>query len=77
MTTKDKCEAILKWVVANLDDDRENKKRVAFERNWGGNTLTVFCGRSHTHYGKPCGEWKELVDELYSALHGGPGLSWE
>lgn len=76
LNTAQKCEAILQKML-----ERANKgEAVTLERDFGGNTLTIYLGEptavSHTHCGVPDGEWEVLVDNLYNSLHGGPGLSW-
>lgn len=73
MTTKGKCEAILKEVLRRCN---EEDARVSFEGDLGGNTLTVLHDQSHTHVGVCDGSWDALVDSLYQTLGGGPGLSW-
>jgi len=72
MTTQEKCEAIVRRIVecANKDD------RIAFERDCGGNTLTILFAQGHTHVGVPGGDFDLLVENLYNTLHGEPGLSW-
>lgn len=75
--TTDKCEAILRKIVEVCNKDN----KIAFERDLGDLTLTIFLNGSHTHVGIPDGStdenaWNILVDHLYNCLHGGPGLSW-
>lgn len=72
MNLQEKCEAILRRVVEIVNKDGV----VAFEDDFGGNTLTVIAGQGHTHVGVPDGSFELLVENLYNTLHGGPGLSW-
>ena len=72
METAEKCEAILKKMLEHANSGRE----VRLESDFGGNTVTICVGNSHTHCGVPDGGFDLLVDNLYNSLHGGPGLSW-
>lgn len=72
MTTADKCEAIVRKIVELCNEG----KPVGFEEDFGGNTLTIFVEKMHTHVGVPDGDFDLLVDNLYNSMHGGPGLSW-
>lgn len=72
MTTSDKCEAIIRKVLELANED----KKVTFERDWGGNSITLFINNSHTHVGYDEGTFENFVDQLHNSLHGGPGLSW-
>jgi hypothetical protein len=50
-------------------------RTVRFERDLGGFTLAVYLDDKHTHVG----DWEGfdvMVENLYNALYGGPGLSW-
>ena len=72
MTTKHKCQAIIERIIelTNLGQP------VLFHDDFGGHTLTVLVGKSHTHCGVPDGSFNQLVDSLHATLTGGPGLSW-
>jgi hypothetical protein len=43
-------------------------KMVAFEDDWGGNTITICVDNAHTHCGSPDGSFQQMVDDLYLAL---------
>lgn len=73
MTRAEECEAILLKVV----EWANGGQRIIFGKDWGGNTLVISFGHMHTHAGVPHGDWETLVSQVYSLLHGGPGLSWE
>jgi hypothetical protein len=74
MTTDEKCRAILEKFVQILDKDIP----IELEPDFGGNTMTISVGGSHTHVGipPPDDDFDLMVDNLYNAVHGGPGLSW-
>lgn len=72
MNTEEKCKAIIEKIVELTNEG----KTVSFEDDWGGNSLTIFIDKMHTHVGMPDGDFEMLVDNLYNTLHGGPGLSW-
>jgi hypothetical protein len=44
--------------------------KVAFEEDWGGNSITVFIDDSHTHCGIPEGSFDSLVKSLHETLVG-------
>lgn len=50
--------------------------KVAFEEDWGGNSITVFIDDSHTHCGIPEGNFDSLVKSLHETLVRGGGLSF-
>lgn len=76
MTTKEKCEAIIKRILA-ITDETEDGISITFSRDWGGNSITVIrSDRGHTHCGQDDGTFGHLVDSLLSTLSDGPGLSW-
>ena len=72
MTTPEQCEAIFQKIQELTDKDES----VAFTRDWGGNSLTVYVGKNHTHVGLEDGTFEDMIDGLHNVLHGGPGLSW-
>ena len=72
MTTPEKCEVIIRRIVELANEERP----VKFEQDFGGNTLTIYIGDMHTHCGVPNGAFDLLVDNLYNAVTGGPGLSF-
>lgn len=63
-------------IIAKIVELANSGKRVTFEEDFGGNTLTVFIDGQHTHCGCPGAPLSNLIDGLYASLHGGPGLSW-
>jgi hypothetical protein len=50
--------------------------KVAFEEDWGGNSITVFIDDSHTHCGIPEGSFDSLVKSLHETLVRGGGLAF-
>jgi uncharacterized protein YuzB (UPF0349 family) len=50
--------------------------RVAFEEDWGGNSITVFVNDCHTHCGISEGSFDSLVKSLHETLVEGSGLSF-
>jgi len=72
MGTPEKCEAIIKKIVELANDG----KKIAFEEDWGSNSLTIYINELHTHAGYSGATFDLLVDNLYNSLHGGSGLSW-
>jgi hypothetical protein len=72
MNRRDKCEAILEKILELVNQGR----RVAFEEDWGGNSLTLFIDGAHTHCGVKGNSWNDLINSLHSTLSGGPGLSF-
>jgi hypothetical protein len=69
------CREILQKIV-----ERANAGVVVkFSEDWGGNSLKLYLDDMHTHVG-PIVEmpepFEQLVKELHSVLHGGPGLSF-
>lgn len=68
-----KAEAVLQRIV---DLSNEGKK-VYFEADFGGNTLTVAVGDLHSHCGVPKGTLELLINNLYNLLIEGSHLSWE
>ena len=77
MTTADKCEAILRRMLELANTDPK-ETTVGICADFGDFTATVTAHGRHTHVGVPApeGSWELFVDNLYKALHGGPGLSW-
>ena len=51
-------------------------RRVGFESDWGGNTLTIMIDTGHSHVGVPDGSEETLLTNLHSLLCKGSGLSW-
>lgn len=80
MPTADKSEAVLKKIaeIANAKPVvGVTPNAVTFTRDWGGNSLTLaISGSGHTHIGDVDGTWEAMIDDLYNALHDGPGLSF-
>lgn len=72
MTTQERSEAILKKILEMAN----NGNKVAFEEDWGGNSLTISSNTAHTHVGDQDGSWESLVEGLYRSLIEGGGLSW-
>ena len=76
MSTAEKAEEILRWIVARCNEKPEsNNTQVGFAADWGGNSVTVWIGSRHTHVGLPETEWDDLVDQLHALLTEGRGLS--
>ena len=50
--------------------------KVAFEEDWGGNSLTLFIDGAHTHCGIPENDFDSLVKSLHGTLVRGSGLSF-
>lgn len=65
MRTSHKCVAIMRRIVELVNADEQ----VAFTRDWGGNSLTVFTHGTHAHVGDPDGSFESMVDSLYHTLH--------
>jgi hypothetical protein len=85
MTTAEKCEEILRNIVqrCNEDDSEDGgpgsgKPVVSFAADWGGNSLTLYLGESHTHIGASDKDYpfEKLIDRLYDQLLEGKGLSF-
>ncbi len=76
LTTPERAEAILRKIVELCNDNRT----IGFEDDMGGDSLTIIVRHEnsigHTHVGCPGESFDMLVENLYNALHGGPGLSW-
>lgn len=80
MTTGEKAIAILRKILDKCNEGKE----VSFKEDWGGYSATIYISdanySSHTHFGSICDDYGQTIDEyvnqLYSTLHGGPGLSW-
>lgn len=68
-------EACVRLVRA-LVETANRAGSVTLEGDFGGNTLTVRVGTSHTHAGSPDGDLALLAGNVADALTGGPGLSW-
>jgi hypothetical protein len=73
MNTQEKCEAIIRKMIELANESGQ----VLFEEDFGGNSITIVVGNSHTHVGYPDAPFELLVNNIYDSLHGGPGLSWE
>lgn len=76
MTTAEKCEEVLKKVLVLVNEDDNRERRVAFEADWGGNSLTVYVDDAHSHCGDPHDSWETLVNNLYGLLCQGQGLGF-
>lgn len=87
MTTSEKCEVIVKKLLERANEIGPHPQThidmiIGISKDWGGNTATFWTVRKsdyehvHTHVGVPDGTWEEFVDGLYSAVTGGPGLSY-
>jgi len=76
MTTQEKCEAILKKMLEIVNEDLTKETQITLCQDWGGNSLTLYIKDMHTHCGDPEDEWDVLVNNVYNALQGGPGLSF-
>jgi hypothetical protein len=63
---------ILQKILALVNEGR----MVAFEEDWGGNTITICVDNAHTHCGSPDGSFQQMVDDLYLALVQDRGPSW-
>lgn len=73
MTTEQKCGAILRKMLELANAGTP----VTIKEDLGDYTAKVCIGDDHhTHVGVPGSTWETLVDQMYSALHDGPGLSW-
>ena len=70
-----KAEHIIKKIIELSNEGRIIK----IEEDLGGNTLLIHIDELHTHVGIPEDNeqaFRVLLDNLYNALTGGPGLSW-
>jgi len=70
-----KSESILKKIVELCNEGYV----VKFEKDLGGNSLTIHIDELHTHIGISEDSeqaFSALLDHLYDALTSGPGLSW-
>ena len=74
MTTEERCVAIIRQMLDLANKD----KSVKIESDFGKFTATVYVGSAHTHIGVPDPDFTfdGYVEQLYNALHGGPGLSF-
>lgn len=63
---------ILRKILALVNEG----KGVAFEDDWGGNTITICVDNAHTHCGSPDGSFQQMVDDLCLALVQDRGPSW-
>jgi hypothetical protein len=74
--TDKKCREIMEAIV----EIANREGLVAFEEDFGGNTLTILVGQKeksrHTHVGNPDSSFVELVDSLHKTLIGKNGLTW-
>ena len=50
---------------------------VGFGPDWGGNSMTVYWGDTHTHIGLPECTLEQLINQMYNLMCEGGGLSWE
>ena len=78
MSTAEKCEAILRRLVEIANEKADEDPMgwvVGLGPDWGGNALTYFEGRMHTHVGSAGGTFEQLVDSFYDLLIDGRGLS--
>jgi len=73
MTTEQKCMEILQRIH---QINNEEDKPVTLTSDWGGNSMAVHVGQSHTHVGETEASFEDMINGLHSVLHGGPGLSW-
>ena len=73
MDINEKCAFIMRKILELANE----RGQVSFERDFGGNTLTILLshidrmtnetkGVSHTHVGVPSGTFEVLVDNLYN-----------
>jgi hypothetical protein len=70
-----KAEAIIKKIVELVNKGHIIK----FEKDLGGNTMTICIDELHTHVGIPENDEQSftiLIENLYYTLTDGPGLSW-
>jgi len=58
------CEAI----VRSLLEKANNGENVSIQRDFGGNTLTVFFGTHHVHVGTTDGDFSKMVASLAHEL---------
>ena len=63
-------------VVQRIVDLTNTNHAVSFEKDWGGNSLTVVIGDFHTHVGLPEADFDQLLDELHAVVVEGGGLSF-
>lgn len=74
--TDKKCREILEKMISLANE----KGQIAFEEDFGGNTLTILLGQGneliHTHVGVPDCSFEVLIDQLHGTLVEGCGLSW-
>lgn len=84
MTTAEKCEEIMKEILARCNKQYEESGStdwvVAFGPDWGDFSLTVFdSALGHSHVGQITegGSFEELVTQTHDLLIKGRGLSWE
>lgn len=80
MTTQEKCEAILKAMLGEINS--LDGLSITLGSDWCGNTGTVIVKKQngtgmHTHVGVPDGTFETFVDQLHATLCDGCGLSWE
>jgi hypothetical protein len=75
---KDKCEEILRAIVAKVNS--AEGVQFAFEKDWGGDTATLWWAGAHTHIGIPDAPspdtWEIFLEHLHAQLTRGSGLSW-
>jgi len=70
-TTEGQCQAILKRIF----EEANKLQTVWFERDFGGNSITVGIDDVHTHVGMDDMEWAAFISQLYDNLNGA-GMSW-
>lgn len=74
--TDKKCREIIEEMVRVAN----SKGLIAFEEDFGENTLTILVGTGdqlqHTHIGFPECSFEQLVDSLHNLLIKKAGLNW-
>ena len=78
MTDAEKALEIIRAIRDYVNEDES--RSITFRQDWGGNSLTVeMSDRGHTHIGMDdddAASENQLIDELYTQLAIGRGLSW-
>lgn len=73
MTDSEKAIEVIREIVRWCNEHEGEK--LAFERDWGGNSITIWYGKYHVHVGDPEIGDEQLIDRLHAEIVCGRGVS--